>query len=89
MCGSIIDIKSATAEIGEENRRRKKEENRNHSCKISCLHLLKMTKSESSVIPFLVPCRKVWLTPTVRVPFSNAANRPMGRAVPRARAARA
>ena len=32
--------------------------------------LLKMMTSESSIIPFLEPCRKVWLTPTVR---SNAA----------------
>jgi len=29
---------------------------------------------ESSVIPFLVPRRKVWLTLAARVPFSNAAN---------------
>ena len=29
---------------------------------------------ESSVIPFLVPRRKVWLTPSGRVPCSNAAN---------------
>jgi len=29
---------------------------------------------EGSVIPFLVPRRKVWLTPTGRVPCSNAAN---------------
>ena len=29
---------------------------------------------KSSSIPFLVPRRKVWLTPTVRVPCSNAAN---------------
>jgi len=29
---------------------------------------------ESSVIPFLVPHRKLWLTPTTRVPCSNAAN---------------
>jgi len=29
---------------------------------------------ESSVIPFLVPRLKVWLTPTGRVPCSNAAN---------------
>jgi len=29
---------------------------------------------ESSVIPFLVPRRKVCLTPTARVPCSNAAN---------------
>jgi len=34
----------------------------------------KMTRSESSVIPFLVPCLKVWLTHTARVPCSNAAN---------------
>jgi len=34
---------------------------------------LKM-RSESSVIPFLVPHRKVWLTPTARVRCSNAAN---------------
>jgi len=29
---------------------------------------------ESSVIPFLVPRRKLWLTPTDRVPCINAAN---------------
>jgi len=29
---------------------------------------------ESSVISFLVPCRKVSLTPTAGVPCSNAAN---------------
>jgi len=29
---------------------------------------------ESSVIPFLVPLRKVWLTPAAGVPCSNAAN---------------
>ena len=34
--------------------------------------LLKMTRSESSIILFLVPRRKVWLTPTARVPCSNA-----------------
>jgi len=28
---------------------------------------------ESSVIPFLVPRRKVWLTPAAGVPCSNAA----------------
>jgi len=27
---------------------------------------------ESFIIPFLVPCRKLWLTPTARVPCSNA-----------------
>jgi len=32
--------------------------------------------SESSVIPFLVPRRKVWLTPAAGVPCSNAANMP-------------
>ena len=36
--------------------------------------LLKMTRSESYVIPFLVPRHKVWLTPTARVPCSNDAN---------------
>jgi len=36
--------------------------------------LLKITRSESSVISFLVPRRKVWLTLTARVPCSNAAN---------------
>jgi len=36
--------------------------------------LLKMTWNDSSIIPFLVPRRKVWLTPTARVPCSNAAN---------------
>jgi len=29
---------------------------------------------ESSVIPFLVLRRKLWLTPTTRMPCSNAAN---------------
>ena len=29
---------------------------------------------ESSVIPFLEPRRKVWLTPAAGVPCSNAAN---------------
>jgi len=29
---------------------------------------------ESSVIPFLAPRRKVWLTPAAGVPCSNAAN---------------
>jgi len=29
---------------------------------------------ESSAISFLIPRRKVWLTPTGRVPCSNAAN---------------
>ena len=29
---------------------------------------------ESSLIPFLVPRRKVWLTPAARMPCSNAAN---------------
>jgi len=29
---------------------------------------------EVSVIPFLAPRRKVWLTPAARVPCSNAAN---------------
>ena len=34
---------------------------------------LKMTRRESSIIPFLVPHCKVWLTPTARLPCSNAA----------------
>jgi len=29
---------------------------------------------ESSVIPFLLPCHKVWLTTAAGVPYSNAAN---------------
>ena len=29
--------------------------------------------SESSIVPFLVPCRKVWLRPIAPVPCSNAA----------------
>jgi len=33
-----------------------------------------MTRSESSLVPFLVPRRKVSLTPTARVLCSNAAN---------------
>jgi len=35
--------------------------------------LLKMMRSESSIIPFLVPYRKVWLMPTAPVLCSNAA----------------
>ena len=34
---------------------------------------VEMLKSESSIIPFLVPRRKVWLTPA-RVPCSNTAS---------------
>jgi len=34
MCGSIVDIQSPTAEIGEEKRKKKKEEDRNHRVKI-------------------------------------------------------
>jgi len=37
-------------------------------------HLLKITRSKSSVIPLLVRRREVWLTPTARVLCSNAAN---------------
>jgi len=33
-----------------------------------------MTRRESSIIPFLVPRRKIWLTPSARVPCSNATN---------------
>ena len=29
---------------------------------------------DSYVIPFLVPCRKLWLTPNAPSPCSNAAN---------------
>jgi len=32
------------------------------------------TLCESSVVPFLVPRHKVWLTAAARVPCSNAAN---------------
>jgi len=35
---------------------------------------LKMTRSESFVILFLVLLYKVWLTPTARLPGSNPAN---------------
>jgi len=38
------------------------------------IQVFKMTRSESSVIPFLVPRHKVWLMPTARVPCSNVAN---------------
>jgi len=30
------------------------------------------SKCKSSIIPFLVPCHKVWLTPTAPVPCNNA-----------------
>ena len=36
--------------------------------------LLKMTRSESSIILYLVPRRIVWLLPTARVLCSKAAN---------------
>jgi len=29
---------------------------------------------DSSIIPFLVPCRKLWLMPTAGVPCSDTAN---------------
>jgi len=32
------------------------------------------TLCDSSVIPFPIPCHKVWLTPAAGVPSSNAAN---------------
>ena len=35
---------------------------------------MKMTRSESSIIPFLEPRRKLWLTTTARVLCSNTAN---------------
>ena len=75
MCGSTVDIQSATAENrpGKERRRKKIE-----------LEMLANAQPDgrpaeyrwrvckSSVIPFLVPRRKLWLTPTARVPCSNA-----------------
>jgi len=39
-----------------------------------CVENLKMRKSKSSVLPFLVSFCKVWLTHTARVLCSNAAN---------------
>jgi len=36
--------------------------------------LLKITRSESSIISFLAPCRKVWLMPTAQVSCSNTTN---------------
>jgi len=36
--------------------------------------LLKMTRNETSEITLAVARRKVWLTPTARVPCSNASN---------------
>ena len=36
---------------------------------------------ESCVIPFLVPRRKVWLTPAAAVPCSNAEKATLGRKV--------
>ena len=37
-------------------------------------HLAEWRLRESSVIPFLVPRRKLWLTPAAGLPRSNAAN---------------
>jgi len=74
----MVDIQSATA----ENRRGRKRRNYNVGlCPTWWLPsdyrwrpLLKMIRSRSSIIPFLVPCHKVWLSPTARVRSSNAAN---------------
>ena len=69
MCGSMADIQSPTAEI----RRGKKE--------LECGPMPNVMAAqpniggahcERSVIPFLVPGRKVWLTHAGGVPCSNS-----------------
>jgi len=77
MCGCMVNIQSATAEIrrGKKIERKKKE--------LECGPMPNVTAAlsnaagalcESSVIPFRVPRCKVWLTLTTRVLCSNAAN---------------
>jgi len=74
----MVDIQSATAEIrrGKKEERRKKKE-------LECGPMPNLMAAqpniggvlyERSVIPFLVPHHKVWLTPAARVPCSNADN---------------
>ena len=67
MRGSIVDIHSATA----QNRRGKKEEERNRT-KLECGPMPNVMVALPNMAPS-VQCRKVWLTPTTRVPCSNAA----------------
>ena len=79
MCRSMVDIQSATAEI----RRGKKEERKKKERKTTMWADAQRDGRqpniggdlcEISVIPFLVPRRKAWLTPAAGVPCSNAAN---------------
>jgi len=85
MCGSMVDIQTPTAEIRQ--RKHQEEEERNHSCKnrISA----SVTQAGHNNTRMWTDAqrddrlpnigghsgqrRKVWLTPTTRVPCSNAA----------------
>jgi len=67
MCGSMVDIQRATAEIRRGKR-------------LECGPMPNVTAAqpnvggalcESSLIPFLAPHRKVLLTPAAGVPCSN------------------
>jgi len=62
MCGSMLDIQSTTA----ENRRRKK---KNYKCG----PMPNVMAALPNIGGAFVQRRKVWLTPTTRVPRSNAA----------------
>jgi len=72
MCGSVIDSQSAITENRRGTRRTRmwayaQRDGRPRNIRGAL-------SSESSVIPFRVPRHKVWLTPTARVPCSNAVN---------------
>jgi len=77
MYGSMVYIQFPTA----ENRRGKNEERKKEELKcgpmsnaMAALSNIAGALCKSCVIPFLVPRRKVWLTPADGVPCSNAAN---------------
>jgi len=75
MCGSMVDIQSATAEIRRGNKERRKKKELECGPMPNLITALSNTGGavcESSIIPFLVPRCKVWLTPAVRLPCSNA-----------------
>ena len=69
MCGSMADIQSPTLRLGEERKKRKKEE------ELECgpmPNVMIALPNIGGVAPFLQR-HKIWLTPTAGVPCSNEA----------------
>jgi len=71
MCGSMVDIQSATADIRRGKNRTSMWADAQRDGRPADIG---GAVCESSVFPFLVPRRKVWLTLTAGAPCSNAAN---------------